>query len=194
MNIKSVLKKINIFTFTVSVLVLIILVYRTSDLLVSNSLNDYFKLDKKTSSYISFNYAGGDINSIYEIDNPKIYSDFKGKRFVNDYYDFEIEIPEDKKSSEVVNYDILLKDMGNDIESKFIKVYLTNQNNKVLKGFDKTVPVYSAFLNGIDGKVIYSGIINGNNSNKFRLRIWISDIYKSKFNSKLAYQVKVKIN
>lgn len=193
MKIKDIFKKFNIFIFTVFVLVLVILAYRTSNLLVSSSLKDYFKLDKKTSSYISFNYANENINSIYEIDNPKKYSDFIGKRFVRDYYDFEIEIPKNKKDSNFIDYDILLKDMGNDINSQFIKVYLTNQSNEAFQGFDKTIPVYSAFLNDVDGKVIYSGKINSADSNKFRLRIWISDSYNDKFNSQLAYQIKVKI-
>ena len=193
MKIKDIFKKFNIFIFTVFVLVLVILAYRTSNLLVSSSLKDYFKLDKKTSSYISFNYANENINSIYEIDNPKKYSDFIGKRFVRDYYDFEIEIPKNKKDSNSIDYDILLKDMGNDINSQFIKVYLTNQSNEAFQGFDKTIPVYSAFLNDVDGKVIYSGKINSADSNKFRLRIWISDSYNDKFNSQFAYQIKVKI-
>lgn len=192
MNKKSLFRKINTFIAFSFVLILIVLVYKTSDILLSNSLNDYLKLNKKTSNYISFNYAGGDINSLYEINSPKIYSDFKGKRFVSEYYDFEINVPKEQNDSIKVNYDILLKDLGSDLEDKFIKVYLTDSNNTPLEGFNNTVPVYSAFLNDSDGKIIYSGILDDDNK-KFRLRIWISDIYNKKYNNNLAFQIKVKM-
>ncbi|MBO5121499.1 MAG: hypothetical protein J6C28_07445 [Bacilli bacterium] len=192
MNKKSLFRKINTFIAFSFVLILIVLVYKTSDILLSNSLNDYLKLNKKTSNYISFNYAGGDINSLYEINSPKIYSDFKGKRFVNEYYDFEINVPKEQNDSIKVNYDILLKDLGSDLEDKFIKVYLTDSNNTPLEGFNNTVPVYSAFLNDSDGKIIYSGILDDDNK-KFRLRIWISDIYNKKYNNNLAFQIRVKM-
>lgn len=192
MNKKSLFRKINTFIAFSFVLILIVLVYKTSDILLSNSLNDYLKLNKKTSNYISFNYAGGDINSLYEVNSPKIYSDFKGKRFVNEYYDFEINVPKEQNDSIKVNYDILLKDLGSDLEDKFIKVYLTDCNNTPLEGFNNTVPVYSAFLNDSDGKIIYSGILDDDNK-KFRLRIWISDIYNKRYNNNLAFQIKVKM-
>lgn len=192
MNKKSLFRKINTFIAFSFVLILIVLVYKTSDILLSNSLNDYLKLNKKTSNYISFNYAGGDINSLYEVNSPKIYSDFKGKRFVSEYYDFEINVPKEQNDSIKVNYDILLKDLGSDLEDKFIKVYLTDSNNTPLEGFNNTVPVYSAFLNDSDGKIIYSGILDDDNK-KFRLRIWISDIYNKKYNNNLAFQIKVKM-
>lgn len=192
MNKKSLFRKINTFIAFSFVLILIVLVYKTSDILLSNSLNDYLKLNKKTSNYISFNYAGGDINSLYEVNSPKIYSDFKGKRFVSEYYDFEINVPKEQNNSIKVNYDILLKDLGSDLEDKFIKVYLTDSNNTPLEGFNNTVPVYSAFLNDSDGKIIYSGILDDDNK-KFRLRIWISDIYNKKYNNNLAFQIKVKM-
>ena len=192
MNKKSLFRKINTFIAFSFVLILIVLVYKTSDILLSNSLNDYLKLNKKTSNYISFNYAGGDINSLYEINSPKIYSDFKGKRFVSEYYDFEINVPKEQNDSIKVNYDILLKDLGSDLEDKFIKVYLTDSNNTPLEGFNNTVPVYSAFLNDSDGKIIYSGILDDDNK-KFRLRIWISDIYNKRYNNNLAFQIKVKM-
>lgn len=192
MNKKSLFRKINTFIAFSFVLILIVLVYKTSDILLSNSLNDYLKLNKKTSNYISFNYAGGDINSLYEVNSQKIYSDFKGKRFVSEYYDFEINVPKEQNDSIKVNYDILLKDLGSDLEDKFIKVYLTDSNNTPLEGFNNTVPVYSAFLNDSDGKIIYSGILDDDNK-KFRLRIWISDIYNKRYNNNLAFQIKVKM-
>lgn len=192
MNKKSLFRKINTFIAFSFVLILIVLVYKTSDILLSNSLNDYLKLNKKTSNYISFNYAGGDINSLYEVNSPKIYSDFKGKRFISEYYDFEINVPKEQNDSIKVNYDILLKDLGSDLEDKFIKVYLTDSNNTPLEGFNNTVPVYSAFLNDSDGKIIYSGILDDDNK-KFRLRIWISDIYNKRYNNNLAFQIKVKM-
>ena len=192
MNKKSLFRKINTFIAFSFVLILIVLVYKTSDILLSNSLNDYLKLNKNTSNYISFNYAGGDINSLYEVNSPKIYSDFKGKRFVSEYYDFEINVPKEQNDSIKVNYDILLKDLGSDLEDKFIKVYLTDSNNTPLEGFNNTVPVYSAFLNDSDGKIIYSGILDDDNK-KFRLRIWISDIYNKRYNNNLAFQIKVKM-
>lgn len=193
MKKKSYFKQFNTFVISLGVLVLIILVYRTSDLLLSNSLNNFMKLDKKTSSYISFSYADRDINSVFEIYNPKVFSDFKGKRFVGEYYDFDVNVPKGNDDVKYVGFDILLKDMGNNIDDKFIKVYLTDQNNKALDGFDQTVPVYSAFLNDLDGKIIYSGCFADGDNSKFRLRVWISDVYNRKYKNSLFFQIKVKI-
>ena len=192
MDKKSILKKVSTFIVTICVLILIVIVYKMSDLLLSNSLDDYFKVDKTTSNYISFNYAGVDVNSVYKIDKPKVYSDFKGKKFVNNYYDFELDNVEENNKINLYDFDIILKDMGNEIDNRYIKVYLTDQNNNPLGGYDKQVPLYSAFLNDIDGKIIYSGKIDNLNK-KFRLRIWISDMYEKKVNNNLAFQITVKV-
>ena len=82
--------------------------------IVSSSVIDGFKIDKKTSEYLSFNYADTD-SSVYEIEKVRKLSDFIGKRFLNEYYDFEVSIPKDSITAECVNYEIVVKRLNNTI-------------------------------------------------------------------------------
>lgn len=188
----NVYKTIKNLASIVGVLVLVLLVYKTSSILISNSLTENYKIDKTTSSYLSFNYAGG-TSEVFEINNPKKVSDFNGKLFA-ETFDFEVTIPEEYITGEKVEYEIVVKDMGNKIDGKFVKMYLTNQSDKAISGFEKTVPVYTALTDCIDGKVIYTGAFTKDDlEDKYRLRVWISKSYEDEIKSDLAYQISVKI-
>lgn len=160
--------------------------------LLSSSVVENKKIDKTTSNYISFNYAEND-NNIFSIDKALVFSDFSGKHLNATYYDFEILFPNNDNSNKV-NYEIILKDMGNVIDGKYVKVYLTDQNNNAFMGYKDVIPVYSALEDCFDGKIIYSGsLTNKNLKKKFRLKIWVSDNYKEKVNTGLSYQINVKL-
>lgn len=185
------LGKFRIMFVLVGVFALTFLVYKTSFSLMSNSLTDNLKVDKITSNYLSFNYADND-GEFYEVNNPRVISDFYGKNFFAKKYDFEVSFPNDAIDSDDVEYKIIIKDMGSKIDNKFIKVYLTDQNNNALDGYENNVPVYTTFNDSLDGKVIYSGKLSKDNLvDKYRLKIWISKAYKGKINGDLAYQISV---
>lgn len=99
---------------------------------------------------------------------------------IHGFKEFSIENNYDKK----VDYQIYLK-VKNSCESMidedFIKLYLTDTNNNPLSGFENNkLPSYSSIssLNDKPGsKLLYTGSINKNSISKFRLRVWVSDLY-----------------
>ena len=143
------MKKVNFKLVILScfVFVLLLLVGSTSYSLLSNSFVDNVNIDKSKSKYLSFSYS--DVKNVFYISDVNKLSDFRGKRQVINYYDFEVDVDDD--------FELVIKDLGNSIPSNYIKVYLTDQYNRVVEGFDETIPVYSAFKDSKDGKVIYSG-------------------------------------
>lgn len=189
-NVGSIFKNV---CSMLGVFVLICLVYKTSSFIVSSSVIDSFKIDKKTSEYLSFNYADTD-SSIYEIENVRKVSDFVGKRLLNEYYDFEVSIPKDSLTGESVDYEVIVKGLNTVIDEEHIKLYLSDQDNNSLSGFHNTVPLFTMFNDSGNGKAIYTGSFNKNNlSDKYRLRIWINSSYEKKIDEMMSFSVQVKI-
>lgn len=189
-NVGSIFKNV---CSILGVFVLICLVYKTSSFIVSSSVIDSFKINKKTSEYLSFNYADT-ASSIYEIDNVRKVSDFVGKRLLNEYFDFEVSIPKDSLTTESVEYEVIVKGINTVIDDENIKIYLSDQNNKSLNGFKNTVPLFTMFDDNGNGKVIYTGSFNKNNlSDKYRLRIWVNSSYYKNIDEKMSFSIQVKI-
>lgn len=189
-NVGSIFKNV---CSILGVFVLICLVYKTSSFIVSSSVIDSFKINKKTSEYLSFNYADT-ASSVYEIDNVRKVSDFVGKRLLNEYFDFEVSIPKDSLTTESVEYEVIVKGINTVIDDENIKIYLSDQNNKSLNGFQNTVPLFTMFDDNGNGKVIYTGSFNKNNlSDKYRLRIWVNSSYYKNIDEKMSFSIQVKI-
>lgn len=189
-NVGSIFKSV---CSILGVFVLICLVYKTSSFIVSSSVIDSFKINKKTSEYLSFNYADT-ASSVYEIDNVRKVSDFVGKRLLNEYFDFEVSIPKDSLTTESVEYEVIVKGINTVIDDENIKIYLSDQNNKSLMGFQNTVPLFTMFDDNGNGKVIYTGSFNKNNlSDKYRLRIWVNSSYYKNIDEKMSFSIQVKI-
>lgn len=96
------------------------------------------------------------------------------------FKEFSIENNYDKK----IDYQIYLKvknSCENMIDEEYIKLYLTDNSNNPLSGFENNkLPTYSSIstLNDKpDSKLLYTGSINKNSISKFRLRVWVSDLY-----------------
>lgn len=176
------------------VVLLVGLVMNTSYSLLTNSIVDKLGFDKETSKYISFNYYSND-KQIIEIENPKLLSDFRGKKLLSpNYFEFEVEAPRNYDLDKEMYYEIVLTPMSSEINDSFVKVYLTDQNNKPMEGFKDVIPVLSVLTDNNDGKVIYTGTFKKSNlKDKYRLRIWVSDKYNKKINSILAYQLQVRV-
>lgn len=190
----KVIEIVKSLVYFLVVFILIGIVFKTSYSLFSNSVTEQLRVDKTTSNYLSFNYTDKS-EHILEVDKPKILGDFRGKHLLkNNYFDFEISIPSEDVKTESVAYEIVVEDLGNEDLEKYVKFYLTDQNNKPYKGFENVVPVYSVFTDVVDGKVIYSGEFSEDCLNyKFRLRIWISNKYKGKISDILAYHIQLKV-
>lgn len=99
---------------------------------------------------------------------------------IQGFKEFSIENNYDKK----IDYQIYLKvknSCENMIDEEYIKLYLTDNSNNPLSGFENNkLPTYSSIssLNDKpDSKLLYTGSINKNSISKFRLRVWVSDLY-----------------
>lgn len=192
---KKVFKTIKFISLSIIVLFLVFAIYNTSYSLLSNSIVDSIGFNEVTSSYISFNYSSNS-KHIVEIDKLKSVTDFRGKRmFGKNYFDFEVVVPDGYDLDKDISYNIVLSPMSKEIDFSFIKVYLTDQNNKAVKGYERAVPVLSAFSLDNSGKVIYTGTIGKNNlKDKYRLRVWVSKNYKKEVNDIFAFEVKVNLD
>lgn len=122
------------------------------------------------------------------IDNTFVMNDAMGKMLsddnenvgTNSYIEFEVTSTVDGK----VKYEIYLskEDAEPEISSKFVKVYLTDENDKAVTGFDvANIPTYYDLRvsdSNPSGRVLYSGVLKDKGSKKFRLRMWTSDTYE----------------
>lgn len=127
-------------------------------------------------------------NSIVSLSNKLPISDEIGKNYdgtgmeraIAGYSEFTVSnINNDK-----VNYEIYLTKIHNnvnDIRSNYIKLYLTDENNNPIEGFDKKqqLSYYDLFaLNDKPGsKLLFKDSLNALESKKFILRSWVSDTY-----------------
>lgn len=93
------------------------------------------------------------------------------------YYEFQVE----SSASKNAKYKLVLNDSGfnNSIHSNYIKVYLTDDNNNPLKGYDSDyVPtLYSLSNSKSNNKVLFESTIKPEEIQRYILRIWIGDAY-----------------
>ena len=87
-------------------------------------------------------------------------------------------------NSDLVVYDIYLTKnqiSPREIKDNYVKVFLTDDRDPPLKGFDSNIiPVFSDLpymSHKPSSKLLYSGVIEGNTTQYFRLRAWLSDSY-----------------
>ena len=126
---------------------------------------------------ISINLAN--INGNLSLLNSVPKSDNEGKVQGN-YLDFEVTSTVD---SEPIYYEVyILPKSGNTLDTSYIKTYLTDQSNNVIKG----VKSYNSLQNSEkeNGKLLYKGLIKVNNdytkkteTKDFRLRLWLDESY-----------------
>ena len=127
-------------------------------------------------------------SDILMIDNKLPVSDTLAKSFdgtgtadgVQGYVEFSVTNLSNKKTT----YEILLNKQKIDfdeIKENYIKIFLTDENDIALSGFDKNkVPNFAefSFLKDKPGsKLIYTESISANETKTFRLRMWVSDTY-----------------
>ena len=129
----------------------------------------------------------GDRNTV-TIENTLPLTDVSGKSLdskekIIDEVSFSVKGVGNKKRN--VNYEIYLintnVDVDRQINSGFIKVYLTNGDNKPFEFYSKnSVPAYKSLRvsnSQANVKIIYSGSVKGEEIQKFKLRVWLADNY-----------------
>lgn len=97
---------------------------------------------------------------------------------VQDIFDFDVASNYD----EDVYFEIYLSEyLFNNLDSKYIKIYLENRETgeaiNLVKGF---VPTYYDLLvssSNSNAKRLYYGLIKGKEIKKYRLKVWLSDSY-----------------
>ena len=171
-----------LFSF-IGLATLVVLVFGVSYAVWSNSITGT-KINTLTSGYLSFNYTEND-SSVINIDKALPISDEVGKKISNsnEYFLFTVS----NNFGESINYEILLEPLVNNLDNKYIKIYLTDKNDVPLKGYDKIVPTVDQFQVNSSGMIsIYNGVLKDkNDSQTFKLRIWISDSYVVDQNSSM---------
>ena len=164
----------------VIVLLLVVFVIYVSYLIINNIYNDpILKVNKKTANYISFLFEDNN-DHIIEVKNPKIVNDEIGKLlFGEDIYTLDIKVDENMKISDSVEYVVVAEALSKNIDDEYVKFYITDKNDKSL--VEGNVPLYSEFnSDGRSGKVIYTGKISKDNlDEQLKIRVWVSDEYKS---------------
>lgn len=103
--------------------------------------------------------------------------------------------------SDDVNYELYITQSHtnvNEIEGKFIKVFLAKQNGKEIEGFNKNnVPLYSdlrALYDLPGSRILYRGTLKGKSSEKFDLKAWISDTYTNTYDrEQFMFSVHVRV-
>jgi len=121
-------------------------------------------------------------------------SDDMGKKIDNDssnskvqgYYEFEI-----KSNNKVgTNFEIIASDLdfNNDIHPNYIKMYLTDEMENPLAGYDElAVPTfYKLKVSSMvpTGRRVYYGYIKPGEVKKYKLRVWVGDAYSVGVNTK----------
>ena len=161
------------------IVIIIFLVIVSVFYYIFNNIN--FK-SKKSNAKVELISDGCD--EIYVNDNFPM-TDEVGKTFtsinkesrVNAYCKFEIKSDKDTK------YSLYLSDLDyeNSIHSNYIKVYLTDELENPVSGFDSlSVPTFynlRSSKNNPTDRVLLEDKIKSNKSKKYILRVWVGDAY-----------------
>lgn len=100
----------------------------------------------------------------------------------NGYFDFTIS--NNLSGEGAIHYEVYgVRDTSSEnvLDSKYVKVYLTNADTEdAVVGYEGIVPTFaslSASESDPNGKRLYYGTFHSNGVEKFRLRIWVSSDY-----------------
>lgn len=193
-KVKDSTSKKEIIISVISVLILIIAVFGISYSIWTQTFMGSQENSINTG-YISFSYTESDTNVI-EIHNAVPMADENGKKLSgnNSMFDFTVSAKYAGVSS--IGYEIYATPVVQTLDGKYIKVYLTNQNDEAVSGFDGIVPTYDSLEDSsIEGsKTIYKGdLTESGKTEDYRLRIWVSSDYNLPDTSKkFSFKVNVK--
>lgn len=122
---------------------------------------------------------------VVSIDDKLSVSDDFGKSITDDnaksfgYVDLEIHNTVDNTR----NFQLYIteKDTDNEINPNYVKFYLTDEDDIPFTFYSGTkLPSYVELNYLVDkpsSKLLYTGILDGNETKKFKLRVWLTDSY-----------------
>lgn len=147
------------------------------------------------TGYVSFSYTESDTNVI-EIHNAVPTSDTNGKMLSGDNEMFDFNVSASFAGVTSIDYEIYATPILETIDTQYIKVYLTNQNDQPVGFYDaEEVPLYSSLEDSsVEGsKTIYkSTLTTSGEVVDYRLRIWVASNYNVPSESQqFAFKVNV---
>lgn len=179
---------------SLAILILIIAVIGISYAVWSQTFKGQ-KENTITTGKISFSYTESETNNI-KIENALPISDEQGKKLNGNTEVFDFTVSND--STVNVKYDVIVTPYKNDMDDKYIKVYLTDQNDVALKPYDSEVPTYNTLNDDKEeknSKILYSSeLTNVKKNEKLRLRVWVSDKFDNKNTPTQSYVFAFKVN
>ena len=179
---------------SLAILILIIAVIGISYAVWSQTFKGQ-KENTITTGKISFSYTESETNNI-KIENALPISDEQGKKLNGNTEVFDFTVSND--STVNVKYDVIVTPYKNDMDDKYIKVYLTDQSDVALKPYDSEVPTYNTLNDDKEeknSKILYSSeLTNVKKNEKLRLRVWVSDKFDNKNTPTQSYIFAFKVN
>ena len=164
----------------------------------------YLKIDeyRKLSYKVDTKFINTDI---IELNNKLPLSDEIGKNYsgtgmekgIEGYSKFIVSNPNDRK----VNYEIYITKLGiekDEIKSDYIKLYLTDEKNNPLEGFEnnkiKSYHDLYALSDKPGSRLVYRGSLVSGSTKTIILRSWVSDSYGlSKTEEGFSFDIDVRI-
>lgn len=156
-----------------------------------------------TTGTISFSYNeksnGIDLVNAIPIDDAvgmKLTNSNKAQGINQGYFEFSVQASGSAKQSlKYQIYATLQED--SDMDPNYIKVYLTDDQDRPYPNYTSSVPVFTALENyndTSDEKVLYKGTIipTENKTQRFRLRLWVAKDYADGSTSK-TFKIKVNV-
>ncbi len=133
---------------------------------------------------------------IDDVTGKKLTNSDKAKGINQGYFDFSIRAS--GTSAGKIKYQIYATlENDSNMDTKYIKVYLTDDKNNPYRGYDSDVPVFSSldkYSSQKNSKILYSDEINVKEDviKRFRLRLWVAKDYSDGATSK-TFKIKVNV-
>lgn len=191
-------KKSEVVFGTIGVFILILAVLGISYAIWAKTFLGTKENSLKTG-YVSFSYSEAN-NSYILLENALPISDKQGKELSGAKNVFDFNVSASYKGVSKIKYDIFAESVDNNtLPEEFVKVYLTDQNDNPIEGYNgDNVPLYDDLQNyNYNGnnryKLLHSGYLTEQDSNKgYRLRIWLSSDFTDGSNQ-LTFSFKVNV-
>lgn len=195
MTNESSTKKKEVFISILAVLILMVAVFGIS-YAVWQQTSLGTRENSISTGYVSFSYTESNTNVI-SIQNATSLSDDAGKKLTGNKNTFEFSVSATYAGLPSIRYEVYAEPLDSTLDERFVKVYLTNQNDVPVSGYDVTIPTYNNLEVASDGsgKRLYEGTLTESGQvERFRLRIWVSSDFDmpSTKSYKFSFKVHVK--
>lgn len=151
-----------------------------------------------TTGTITFSYT--EMTNGISLENALPITDEVGKKLEsgnknNGYFDFNVSCTMAGYNN--IFYEVYATKLAveNELDEKYVKIYLTDgSTDQAISGYDGKVPTYNNLKQSVrndKAKQLYYGSFTSSGTQKFRLRMWISDDYMLASSSE---HFKIKVN